>query len=210
MAFSHIRVNWALIKDKIVKSAELKGRPIARKKAYDLFRRARLKMLRKFNTHLITLEIEAGPSFQSKNISGTLDGYGNLFSYLGFPRGSKPTEAVREVLESQTIWVGNPTFNSKKQWLFKYLYPTRKDVLNATNDAVPWGVNWIDIIEKGAPNLQFYLNLKRPNPQSVSNYGFQLPHEVNDDLVFKKDPYVTKILENFRETMNNSSINSKD
>lgn len=212
MANTYIRVNWNLIKAKVERAAQNRGRPVARKKAYDLFYRAKRKMLRKFNTHLITLEIEAGPSFQSKNISGTLGGYGNLFSFLGFTRNSKPIELVREVLTQNTTWNGNPTFNSRKQWIFKVFYPTRKEIQEVTN-VLPWkggAPPWLDIIEKGAPNLQFYINLKRPSPGSFSNYGFQLDYEINDDLIFHKDPYITKILENFRDTLNNSSINAQN
>ena len=46
------------------------------------FERIKRETINEFLRHPVTKEIEAGPTAQ--NISGTLDGYGNLFSYIGF------------------------------------------------------------------------------------------------------------------------------
>jgi hypothetical protein len=50
-----------------------------------------------FETHPVTKELDAGPD--SPNISGTTQGYGNLFAYFGFYSGDKPTETVRKYLD---------------------------------------------------------------------------------------------------------------
>ena len=47
--------------------------------------------------HPVTQEIESGPN--GYNQSGTLGGYGNLFSYIGFEEGMSPTEPLRRVLK---------------------------------------------------------------------------------------------------------------
>ena len=214
MAKTYVRINYESIRNKIIKSAQLKGRPIARKKAYDLFYRAREKMMRRFNEDFVTLEIEAGPEYKTKNISGTLDGYGNLFSFLGFNHGDKPIEALRNVLIQKTDWQGSPTFNGK-QWIFGVLYPTRKDIEAAClTTPLPWNkeLPWIDIIENGAPNLNHYLNLKKRDTtgKSYSWFGFQAAEEVNEDLEFKPRDYITeRVLGNFRDTINNSRLQDK-
>ena len=59
------------------------------------------KFLQDFNSHPVTKEIEAGPN--SSNISGTLGGTGNLFTYIGFSSGSKPIEPLRKTLEEYSV-----------------------------------------------------------------------------------------------------------
>lgn len=211
MAFANVKVNWASIRAKMSKGAETKGRAVARKKVYDLFYRAKRRLLRDFNTHLVTLEIEAGPTFGSKNISGTLEGYGNLFSFLGFNRGANPTDTVRQILTEETYYNPNPSYRNDR-WTFRVHYPTRKRISQETEKELSrWdGNSWVDLIEKGAPGIVNYLNLKRSNSKSASNFGFQIPWEINDDLEFRPKRYLNEILENFRNRINNSAINDKN
>ena len=58
--------------------------------------------LREFDTHPVTLELKwelAG------NMSNTLSGKGNLYTFIGFPEGSNPTEDVRATLYSTIQFV---------------------------------------------------------------------------------------------------------
>lgn len=60
------------------------------------FNNAKEALLKEFENHPITKEIDAGP--QAENSSGTLNGYGNLFSYIGFDAGDNPTDVIREII----------------------------------------------------------------------------------------------------------------
>ena len=51
-----------------------------------------------FNAHPVTQEIEGGPD--ANNISGTLIGYGNLFSFIGFSENESPIHPVRNILRT--------------------------------------------------------------------------------------------------------------
>ena len=53
-----------------------------------------------FNAHPVTQEIEGGPD--ANNISGTLIGYGNLFSFIGFSENESPIHPVRNILRTMT------------------------------------------------------------------------------------------------------------
>ena len=46
------------------------------------------KLIQNFISHPVSSEISSGPN--SSNISGTLGGYGNLFSFIGFNSGDDP------------------------------------------------------------------------------------------------------------------------
>jgi hypothetical protein len=54
-----------------------------------------------FESHPVTQEIDGGES--ASNVSGTLGGYGNLFSFLGFNRGSNPTTPVKFLIQSISL-----------------------------------------------------------------------------------------------------------
>ena len=64
------------------------------------FQMIKKELISDFNRHPVTVEIEAGP--RASNTSGTLGGYGNLFSYIGFNESDRPTDAIRNQL-SKTV-----------------------------------------------------------------------------------------------------------
>lgn len=57
------------------------------------------QMLDSFDTHPVTREIKAGPSGGNKNISGTLNGYGNLYSFIGFVGGARSHRIRAQLLK---------------------------------------------------------------------------------------------------------------
>ena len=60
-----------------------KGELLVRK-----FERAKDEMIKDFLSLKVTQEIAGGPG--ALNMSGTLGGYGNLFSFIGFDMGDNP------------------------------------------------------------------------------------------------------------------------
>jgi len=57
------------------------------------------QMVNEFENHPVTKEIESGP--EATNITNTLGGAGNLFSYIGFEEGSNPIEVIKDILKIQ-------------------------------------------------------------------------------------------------------------
>ena len=62
-----------------------------RKKASEKIDSSKALLLRDFDSHPVTKEIEGGAG--SPNLSRTLGGYGNLYTFIGFAFGSRPTNA---------------------------------------------------------------------------------------------------------------------
>ena len=75
------KLNMNSVNKKIAKNKKFNDQidQIADKK----FRQSKDMLMRDFNEHPVTREIEGGVS--AGNVSGTLAGYGNLFSFIGFP-----------------------------------------------------------------------------------------------------------------------------
>ena len=117
----------------------------------------KLDMIKSFEQHPITQEIEGGPN--ASNSSRTLSGYGNLFTFIGFPSGFDPLGPIRERLEEVTL---TRLVIRKKSIDFMTNEPTREELFKITkfssfrND-VEGTRSWLDGIETGISGLGYYL-----------------------------------------------------
>ena len=184
-----INVTRALGKSALVRN-------LALKKFAGIFDSAHRAMLREFDRHPITNELIDG--IEAANISHTLDGYGNLYSFIGFKEGSQPTEDIRALLAVATTY--RQTVYQNRQWFFKLYTPSREAIQKVT--PMPWeaGNSWVAGIEQGMSNLSHFMFKRWGGGRSGG--GFQLPYE-NQELNFSKRPYITEILKNFRDRMGN-------
>jgi len=108
-------------------------------------------LLKNFETHPVTIEIEGGPN--ANNLSGTLGGIGNLFTYIGFSAGDKPLTALRVLLEKYEIRY----HHAKARTTINIKVPTTIELFKAT--PMPWatGRSWAKGIETGISGLGRYL-----------------------------------------------------
>jgi hypothetical protein len=125
-----------------------------------------------FESHPVTQELEGGEN--ASNISGTLGGYGNLFSFLGFNNGSNPTTPVKLLI--QKINLGSSTKSNGKTFQFKVIIPSKEEF--AAISRLPWesGRSWLLDIERGISGLGAYLygrfNSSRSGSGIQSKYNY--------------------------------------
>jgi hypothetical protein len=154
------------------------------------------QLLAEFDAHPVTAEIQSGA--ESKNTSGTLGGYGNLYSYIGF-KGGSPTQIIRDLLKSVYFKI-NPRQSSKKNRIirtFSVTLPTKADIYRLT--PMPWeGGSWAEGIEKGISGFSYYMYKKFGG--SRSGYGLQADHNIGK-AIFTPKLYITGILESFRKNV---------
>lgn len=197
-----MKIDLASIKRKIEAAVARspKARRAAYVRAYGLFSSAKRAMLREFDRSNITQEILGGED--AANISGTLGGYGNLFSFIGFHQGDRPTEPLRWMLEQVSM---EQTQYRERKWYFRVRVPDNRDIAGVT--PMPWeqGNSWALSVEKEISGLSHYLYTRHALHRSRSGTGIQLPYENWEDLQFEGQPYITEILKNFRERVNNAS-----
>jgi hypothetical protein len=119
---------------------------------------ARGDFLESFENHEVTKEIEAGEL--ASNSSGTLGGYGNLFSFIGFDGSDKPTEIVKNLIrkirlinKSYKKAVANGVMIS-----FSVNVPSISSFENST--PIPWasGRSWLLGIERGISGLGYFVS----------------------------------------------------
>lgn len=154
------------------------------------FERIKDKLINNFERHKITQEIDAGSN--AANTSGTLGGYGNLFTYIGFEESTKPIEPIRESLNG--IFIQSTVFDKNGGSIVYVNYPTARDIFNIT--PLPWaeGRSWAEGIEKGLAGFGFFLSTE--SSVSRSGGGIQTKQQ-NKKGKFKNTSYISSLIKEF-------------
>ena len=143
-----------------------------------------------FYSHPVTKEIAAGP--KAANISGTLGGQGNLFSFIGFPSNAKPLRPIELLFKK--IFINSIRVQKDGSITNIINYPKPKDVFGVT--PMPWadGLSWAEGIERGITNLGFFMSLQ--TEQSRSGEGLQAKNKVQKST-FNTRPYISSMIRDF-------------
>jgi len=90
------KINYSAVRNKVKNSPKFET--TIDKKVKKNFEQLRSNFIQDFENHPVTQEIDQGPT--ASNSSGTLNGIGNLFSYIGFQRGSNPVKPVKDFIRN--------------------------------------------------------------------------------------------------------------
>ena len=165
------------------------------------FNKIKREMLAEFKNHPITVEIKSGPF--AENSSGTLGGYGNLFSFIGFDEGDSPTDSIEGLLNLSRIEYNRET---KDGFIMTIYLPSKQEIFAET--PMPWasGRSWAEGIERGISGFGQYLNTE--SAYSRSGEGVQVNGVIRTGK-FKNTPYISalmnKYLKRFQQ-INNSVV----
>jgi hypothetical protein len=125
-----------------------------------------------FESHPVTQELDGGEN--ASNVSGTLGGYGNLFSFLGFNNGSNPTQPVKLLIQKIVL---NPNVQATQTgFRIKLNVPSKEEF--AAVSKLPWesGRSWLLDMERGISGLGAYLygrfNASRSGSGIQSKYKY--------------------------------------
>ena len=151
-----------------------------------------------FENHAVTQEINSGPS--SKNLSGSLGGYGNLFSFIGFPQGSDPISEVRNLLNASIrVNAGKAQVSPKGiSQRFSVRVPNVKDFSAVGKMPYEGGNSWIEMIERGISNFSSYMEKK--SRASRSGSGIQIKGKIRMSSS-TPTPYMSELLSKFRKEL---------
>jgi len=163
--------------------------------------------LKEFDDHPVTKELTLGPG--SPNLSGTLNGVGNLFSFIGFYKSDNPVGPVRSLLKSSLTLVGRQKkrTGSKGVKLFSYEISFPSLASFDLVSRMPWesGNSWVIGVERGISGFSHFMYLKHGakgelKEKSRSGKGLQSRKGLNVGI-FKPTPYITDILNNYRKRL---------
>jgi hypothetical protein len=164
------------------------------------FQKVKNKMIAEFLNHPVTLEIKGGIS--SSNISGTLGGATNLFSFIGFDSGSDPIDPIEKLLYSTNFRFTRTTRNSVE---FEIDIPEAAEIFSVT--PMPWapGRSWAKGIETGISGLGYYLKVNRDN--SRSGLGIQSSKRVRrSGSRFKNTQYISALIKKYQKEFANLQL----
>lgn len=149
-------------------------------------RQMKKDMILDFMNHPITKEILAGPN--SYNSSGTLGGYGNLFSFIGFEENSQPIDPIVKLLNDSNYDI---TLGGQGAFQIRFEMPSAEDIFKVT--PLPWapGISWAQRIEVGLSGLGEYMN--KSSDYSRSGEGLQSGKKQRGGS-FRNVPYISSFI----------------
>lgn len=176
----------------VVKEVLKKNRSSLQKTVFTAFEKIKNEMIQDFQDHPITKEISAGPS--SQNTSGTLDGYGNLFSFIGFDKNTNPILPILNILQKSKIEYSKITDSSI---IFTIIIPSKFDIFKET--PMPWaaGRSWAEGIERGISGLGKFLYTDSAQT-SRSGEGIQTKGVIKGGK-FTPVPYISALLKKYEK-----------
>lgn len=196
-----VSINKAALLDAIStgSNGEITGREV-RSYVVPIIEDAQNKLIKDFYNHVITKEIKGGST--ASNSSGTLGGYGNLFSFIGFERGDNPTAIIEQIF-SQKISVRVRAIKSGRFRISIFNSPDAQEVYQST--PLPWAEgdgSWAEGMEKGISNLGSFLYRERgirgssKGSRSRSGNGIQISNTLRSST-FRTQPYISKLIKDF-------------
>lgn len=173
------------------------------KRIVTAFNKIKKEMIDEFLNHPVTVEIRNG--FGAENVSGTLGGYGNLFSFIGFDEGTDPTDNIQGILNLSKI---ERTQSGESGFTMTISIPSKEDIFKETE--MPWakGRSWAEGIERGISGFGQYLNTEAIS--SRSGEGVQTKAQIRKGK-FKNTPYISALLRKYSkkfQQLNNVIVTS--
>lgn len=161
------------------------------KNLFKEFERLKKDMIADFLRHPITKEIQNGP--MSSNISGTLGGYGNLFSFIGFEKNATPISPIVKLLRETNF---NCTRMVRGVINITVEIPSAEQIFRVT--PLPWapGLSWAQRIEVGMSGLGMYMN--KLSPKSRSGTGVQTEAQIRGGR-FSNTKYISSFLKKWQD-----------
>lgn len=161
------------------------------------FEKIKEDIIKEFDEHPVTVEIKNGIS--SENISGTLGGITNLFSFIGFEANDDPISPIRELLLASNYRIISSANGTGATVQFEI--PTAKNIFDVT--PMPWatGRSWARGIETGISGLGYYLKKVK---NSRSGLGVQSStNKVRTGATFKNIKYISDLIKRFESRLKN-------
>jgi hypothetical protein len=156
--------------------------------------KSKARLMQNFISHPVSTEIAGGPS--GGNASGTLGGYGNLFSFIGFSSGNPVQQWAnfikKAIILSNKIKVS--VSGSSINFNLSLASITDQDLKDVA--PMPWegGRSWIKAIESSISGFSFYIS-KRGAGRSGG--GIQSNFSKKSSGSFRAVPYWSKMWDEF-------------
>lgn len=170
------------------------------------FEIAKDKLINDFENHVISREINISKSApeNDNNISQTLGGVGNLFSFIGFNYGEDPIGEVSSILKEEMVLARpskgeNVTRGNSPRIRYRFSARVPRESLEEATQMNWQPVSWLYAIERGISGLTHYIRGAFPTPPSLSGGGLQTKKNAVRSIEYQppKQGYFNALLRNF-------------
>jgi len=167
----------------------------AEKIAESKINKIREELINDFENHPVTKEIQAGPD--AENSSSTLNGVGNLSSYIGFSPADNPIEPVKNILKTVRITSKPKKINNQEGVSFEFdvISPTIEEIESVGKLPFEQGQSWVKGIESGISGFGAYIYGKMFK-NSRSGKGLQSKNSFRQGA-FRPVRYLSEIMGKF-------------
>ncbi len=159
------------------------------------FKIAHTSLMKKFDAHKVTKELESGPG--AENISGSLR-EGNLFGFIGFSESESPIAEMRSALANANILIHRQITKEPLSFIYRVNIPTIEELYKMT--PMPWakGSSWLRELEgRGIPNLGQY----RFKDSKLSRSGAGVQVDVGEGGGRLKLSYMSALMDEFEKEL---------
>jgi len=154
-------------------------------------------IIKEFDDHPVTVEIKGGIS--SENVSGTLGGITNLYSFIGFEENTDPIAPIKELLVNSKYRIIPSVNGTSSRVIFEI--PSAKEIFDVT--PMPWasGRSWARGIETGISGLGYYIKKVK---NSRSGFGVQSSStKLRSGAVFRNTKYISDLIRKYESRLKN-------
>jgi len=121
----------------------------------------KLELISDFKNHPVSKEISGGSN--ASNSSGTLGGYGNLFSFIGFNAGESPVENWVDFLNKKIRILRKKRQGQSSRgndFVLEFEVAQISEADYGSNARMPWetGRSWITSIERGISGFSNFIS----------------------------------------------------
>lgn len=193
-----------LVDPKLLNLAVLKTSDVQKKVriiAENKLAKEKAELINNFKKHPISKEIAQGSS--STNSSGTLGGYGNLFSFIGFDNSESPVDNWVNFIDKKIRILkkrGQRPLGGN-EFIIEFEIPQISEIDYIANAKMPWesGRSWLTSIERGISGFSNFISKKLGR----SGGGIQADNRIRA-VQYRRTSYWSplwaKFIKNLKET----------
>ena len=188
------RINKSILKNEIASAQSKALEKEARIIANEILEDKKKEYISEILEHPVSQELEGGP--ESSNLSNTLNGVGNLYSFIGFDAGDKPIEDLVGIIEKNTRI--QPIKSKGEIFNFQVYTPSLDELRPYTPMPFEGGNSWLKGIEKGISGFSNYF-YGLLFPTSRSGRAIQSKNKIRRTS-YKPTKYFSILYKNFIES----------
>jgi hypothetical protein len=155
--------------------------------------KSKRQLLQDFDDHAVTKEVKGGAG--ASNMTNTLGGYGNLFTFIGFDGDDDPISPIRSLLARSIQIKALRKKPNELSFILRFSVPTKEEI--AAVSPGTWSTeSWVDAVEKGMSGLGRYLYSNDASRFSTSRSrgGIESKFDVRQGQTSKPIDYMSGIL----------------